>query len=629
MNTNTAALAVAKSAFNNIKLLLILGLFLFFITANAFSAEKGMDVALVLDTSGSMKKNDPNQLRIQAAKLFVNLLSRKDRVSLVGFSNRAYAITPLLPLNSRKNETKLLKAIDRMSTNGRYSNLHDALEGGYDLLKSQKSEDRTRHIILMSDGKMDLGNKERNLKLLEKTLEKLTPKLSKEDIKVHTIAFTRDSYIPLLKLAAEDTGGQFILLKDANGIHQVFENIFERTKSPETLPVEDGSFVVDKNVKEVTIVASKFKHDTLITIQSPDGEEITLDNYKKNVNWYQARKFDLVTIKNPLPGYWRIKYSEGGNKAYIVSDITLESSSTKSHAEPGAPLHIQAQLKRKNRRIRNKSLLSTTKFRVKVTSPTGAEIENELNDDGSEIGSERQDGIYGISYAFEKQGPYKIEVTAKGETFDRKKTLFIDVKSTTLITPFQLQQDVIGTPDILDSVEQNAATVENTSQAANNQTIPANAHATQGAASNNANTPADMDNPDMHMEENVDQHGAQGKGHIENNGHDSKVSDEELAADDGFGVKDAIIAFLLFNVIIALFGGAYYYWYKKKQTEKGKDKTDDEEDKNDAKTEAASELEIAQSGIDLEPEDGLSTSISDIELEEELSSILENEKDDK
>jgi hypothetical protein len=37
-----------------------------------------MDVVLVMDSSGSMKKTDPLSLRIPAAKLFVSLLDKDD-----------------------------------------------------------------------------------------------------------------------------------------------------------------------------------------------------------------------------------------------------------------------------------------------------------------------------------------------------------------------------------------------------------------------------------------------------------------------------------------------------------------------------------------------------------------------
>jgi len=613
---------------------------------NANAAEEGMNIALVLDTSGSMVKNDPNQLRIQAAKLFVSLLSAEDKVSLVGFDRRATPVTPLLNLNTAQNEKKILSSIEKLSANGQLSNLHDALLRGYKLLKSSKSGEK--HIILMSDGKMDLGNKEVNLRLLEKTLDELTPKLSKENIKVHTIAFTPDSYIPLLKLAAEDTRGQFVMLDNANKIHQVFEKLFERTKSPEMLPLNEDSFVVDKSVDELTIVASKFHPNSKITLESPDGTEISLDNKPNNIKWFKARKFDLITIKKPKAGYWLIKYSEGGNKAYIASDIKLDIESTKYKANPGAPLHIQASLTKRNKKIKNKSILASTRFTAVVTSPTGAQIVNVLKDDGSEIGSERKDGVFGISYAFDKQGPYKIEITAQGETFDRKKSLFVEVKSTDTISPFTLQQDRINQPDMIDA-------------AINQQGSPAQMpgqNATASAAITAETDSANQPNEGMAKENDISKGLIPGIEGIDQNLIDTpdteqdsetlpdedeeskteeELTNEELNANSQFGIKDAVIAFISFNVFLLGLGGAYYAWYRHQQRRKDKDApSDTKEDKNnidsviDGVDSSPEEIDSSpDSGIDLESEESLTTTISDIDLEDELSSILDNENDDK
>ncbi len=620
--------------------LLFISLILASLCGQVFAEDQGMDIVLVLDTSGSMKQNDPNELRVQAAKLFVSLLSRKDNVSLVGFSNRAYPVTPLLSLNSKKNETRLLKAIERMSAKGQYSNLHDAILRGYELLSKNNAKNRTRHIILMSDGKMDLGSQSKNLRLLEQTLDYLTPSLASQGIKLHTIAFNDKSYIPLLKLAAEDTNGEFILLKNTDGIHQVFERIFERTKLPQMLPIDSDSFIVDKSVKELTIIASKFRPESIISIETPDGEELTRRQHPSNVKWYKARKFDLITVKKPAPGYWLVKFSEGGNKAYIVSDLKLQAKTTKTNAEPGAPLHIQAYLEKKNRRIKNKSLLKSTVFRVKVTSPTGATIENKMVDDGSEIGSERKDGIYGISYSFDKEGTYKIEVTAQNETFDRKKTLFVNVKSATFKTPFKVQQEIITQPDMLDAADNKQAENEHLETTAQTQNTPndpmvddlqhGGGHGSDQSGDTSQHSEHASTKLNENGHENNSEHSIDDTSLPDNTTHDGDNSDEELKSNSDFGVKDAVIAFIAFNTFLLTLGGGYYLWYRRKQKQKDKDIKDEDDNKEKTEIEndvdSSTEVDESSSNMELESEEGFSTSISDIDLEEELSSILENEK---
>ena len=406
------------------------------------------------------------------------------------------------------------------------------------------------------------------------------------------------------------------------------------------LPIDSDSFIVDKTVKEVTIIASKFKPESIISIETPDGEELTRKNHPRNVKWYKARKFDLITVKHPAPGYWLVKFSEGGNKAYIVSDLKLQAKTTKTNAEPGAPLHIQAYLEKKNRRIKNKALLKSTVFKVKVTSPTGATIENKMVDDGSEIGSERKDGIYGISYSFDKEGTYKIEITAQNETFDRKKELFVNVKSATFKTPFKIQQEIISRPDMLESDESNIeskANQENTDQSNNAPHEAISSESQQDVEHANSHPPEHKPDSqhattlaDENMHENNADHNIDDSSQSDNTSHGEDVSDEELKSNSDFSVKDAVIAFIAFNTFLLTLGGGYYFWYRRKQKQKDKDinAEDDTKEKTEVENDVDSSTEVdeSSSNMELESEEEFSTSISDIDLEEELSSILENEK---
>ena len=631
--TNTHCYSANKQQPQHYMLLIFISLIsLTLFTPQLFAEEQALDVAIIMDTSGSMKKNDPNKLRREAAKMFVALLDRKDRVSLVSFSGRAYPITRFLSLNERKNEQKLLKSIDKLIANGKFTNLHDALQRGYELLTSKSKKGHAKHIILMSDGKMDMGKKERNLRLLEKTLEELTPKLARENIKVHTVAFTKKAYIPLLKLAANDTDGQFVLLNTPQGIHQVFETLFERAKLPEMLPLREDSFILDKAVKEITIVASKFKPYSNITLASPEGLDISKSNHDKNVKWFSAKQFDLITIKKPAKGYWLVKYSEGGNKAYIISDFKLEAKSTKKHAEPGSPLQIQAFLSKNGKKINQRAMLRSTEFKAKVTSPIGSVINNLLLDDGSEIGSERNDGIYGISYAFELEGTYKVEITATGQTFDRKKILFIDVASTNPNLPFaKAKAERERQAELKKQQEMEAARLAKEEA----ERLRAEAEALE------AEKLAKEKEEKLKHAANVQDVVTEQPLHEDANAEAINEGDENVNT-NGFTLGNAVFIFIMFNVFLGTMGGGYYFWYKRKQKQKSKESQDDSDkanDSNNSKDEAkpknavdlSSDNETSEFGhmdddhedVDLEADESISSAITDIDLEEELSSILE------
>ena len=66
-------------------------------------ARGNIDVALVIDSSGSMKKTDPRSLRIPAAKLFISLLDSNDRAAVLSFSDKGHPIAGLPPVNNDAN----------------------------------------------------------------------------------------------------------------------------------------------------------------------------------------------------------------------------------------------------------------------------------------------------------------------------------------------------------------------------------------------------------------------------------------------------------------------------------------------------------------------------------------------
>ncbi len=612
--------------------------------------EQALDVALVLDTSGSMKSTDPQQLRSQAAKLFIQLLDRKDRVSLVSFSNRAYPVTQFLSLDAQKNEQLLFRAIDKLTSTGQYTNLHDALLRGYELLTQKSNNSKGRTIILMSDGKMDLGSESRNLRLLEKTLDDLTPKLAAENIIVHTIAFTDQSYIPLLKLAAEDTGGEFILLNNDQGTHQVFERLFERTKIPEMLPIKEDNFVVDKAIHEITIVASKFRPNSFVSLESPDGTEINSENYASDIKWFNAKKYDLITIKNPTPGYWLVKYTEGGNKVYLLSNINLVIESTKKTSEPGTPLHIQAYLTKNDKKINSRAILNNVHFLIKATSPEGSEIENVMLDDGSEIGSERKDGIYGISYAFDLEGSYKVEVSAIGQTFDRIKNSFINVKSSSPQKPFIKMRDEKIEEKLVESTEsiKNTDTESHQEAQTNNPIISEDGTAKEHQDSEEKEDTQHEDPIEDKHAETSDGHSNDGETHENTSSHDSTIEGEsnidgnsiiegesngENQSEEETSFRFAIITFIIFNLLLAAIGGAYYYYTKRKKGKVIDTNKDNDSQNNGKKSGIEGEKDTMNSDsiqtTETDESNNSLSSLSELDLDDELSSILESNDDNR
>jgi len=406
-----------------IHLLTVLLLAVFIILApeagNA-QARGNIDVALVMDSSGSMKKTDPRSLRIPAAKLFISLLDSNDRAAVLSFSDKGHPIAGLTPVNNDANKKKLLNATDKITSKGLHTNLYGAFHKGMEVLLEAKEEGREQIIILMSDGMMDVGDPDKDSQLLTKLKLELSGELKKNNIKVYSIAFTNQSDRRLLEKLSKQTGGFYNLALTDKDFHLVFTSIFESLKSPEMLPMEKNSFLIDGSIREVTIVASKASPETDIQIIAPDGQTYSGSHQYSGISWFVSDNFDMVTVQKPVQGRWEILYStEENNKAYIITDLKLETNFEQLYAVFGENLDIKAWLEKEGAIIRDGQVLETTDIYIELNNPDG-NISNLKPLNGG-------NGIFYKSITPFKDGNYRLRVVAKGKTYEREKAFLFNV----------------------------------------------------------------------------------------------------------------------------------------------------------------------------------------------------------
>lgn len=200
--------------------------------------QTGRDLMLAVDISGSMEQQDMrlggrSVDRLTAAKAVLgDFLERRasDRVGLIVFGQRAYAIAPL----TRDRESLRSQLRDVMvGMAGRETAIGDAIGLAIKRLRAQPAEHRV--LILLTDG--------------ENTAGVLTPAKAAElarveNVRIHTIAFGGDGdslsmwgiSIALpgmqtgideasLQQVAELTGGQFFRARDASSLAGIYAEI--------------------------------------------------------------------------------------------------------------------------------------------------------------------------------------------------------------------------------------------------------------------------------------------------------------------------------------------------------------------------------------------------------------------
>ncbi len=394
--------------------------------ASAGSSSTGVDAVLLMDSSGSMAKNDPHELRVPAAKLFMSLLGQNDRIGLISFSDNGYPVLHLTAPGS-DNDARILASADKVSSKGVYTNLYAALEKGVNMLGKEGKPGQEKMLVLMSDGKMDVGDSDEDWKLTQKLQDELLKTIEDRRIKVYTIAFTEASDVDLLKDVAQRSGGLFKLAKNDTDLHDVFSDIFETAKSPDMLPIEGGEFAVDASIEEVTIVASKEREDIRIFLQSPDERKISAADAGDKLRWFQSEHFDMITLQNPQPGKWKLLFSAGKNRAYIVTNMTLNHNPQQPNLNAGEDMVLESWLEQDGKLLDKEAVLTNTRFRINIEAPDGANADFDLYDTGKFGDKRAADGLYSNILSYENPGSYRIDIIAEGETFKRQKTVHFEV----------------------------------------------------------------------------------------------------------------------------------------------------------------------------------------------------------
>ncbi len=382
--------------------------------AGRYEQSKGADIVLLIDSSGSMRKTDPQNNRKKSAKLFISLLGSDDRVGIVSFGDSAKLLLPLTR-NSKENYGRFTSAINKISAREFSTNIYEGVKKGFDELKTSVSSKKV--LVLLSDGKLTLGSKEKEAEALS-SLSALLPELAKSGITLSTIAFSDQSDAKFLEDLARAGGGFFKLALTDQDIHVIFASMFEKIKSPDEVPFDGDSFSIDKDIKEAIVFISK-KAGTTTTLMDPSGKKDTPAKFGRNIQWYETKLFDLITIREPVPGRWKVKLSvKEGNRVFVITNLGLKSSFNTNFVTRNEKVRGDVWLERDGVLLKEKDILDHVSFSADLAGPDGKSSRVELRGSGQPEG-----GVFSFEFAVPLTGDYALTLMAEGKTFKRTKTI--------------------------------------------------------------------------------------------------------------------------------------------------------------------------------------------------------------
>ena len=195
-----------------------------------------IDVMLVLDNSGSMKKNDPKFLVAEAIKEFISQKNENTRVGIIIFDGKVQ-LKVSLTIASFANRETILNSIKEINYQGQYTNFPAAIERAIYELKDNGREDSSKSIIFMTDGIVDTGDTSRDLEKSRWMRDELSADAADNGIKVFGIAFTEAADFQLIQSISQQTRGEYFRALVAEDLKNVFQQINDVINKASELPI--------------------------------------------------------------------------------------------------------------------------------------------------------------------------------------------------------------------------------------------------------------------------------------------------------------------------------------------------------------------------------------------------------
>ncbi|MEO0812354.1 MAG: VWA domain-containing protein [Myxococcota bacterium] len=173
----------------------------------------GLDLAVVVDVSGSMEGEGKLASVQQGLRLMFNEMRDDDRIALVTYNGRAESVFSLDSV--RGNRNALLELVDRLNANGA-TNIFDGLELGYSELRADYDAEREARVILLSDGEATAGRTASDAILAMSAAE------NREGIGLTTIGVGTSFNIELMRDLALQSDGNFYFVENASAVDEVF-----------------------------------------------------------------------------------------------------------------------------------------------------------------------------------------------------------------------------------------------------------------------------------------------------------------------------------------------------------------------------------------------------------------------
>lgn len=215
-----------------------------------------MNLAFVIDHSGSMSAADKLNWVKDAFDIFIEKVRSTDYVSLVIFSDRATVMFPATKMDSEQKRMKFKEAVHRIRPAGSTNIRHGLQLGCLEVVKNLNRE-YTNRVLFLSDGQDTCGNSHQQI------LE-VARQFYAQGINISTIGVGQAFDLELMVEMAKTSGGSSRFISDREEMEETFGSELDRMVVPHALNMQMNlKFLLDVDILESWGYENRIVGDTI------------------------------------------------------------------------------------------------------------------------------------------------------------------------------------------------------------------------------------------------------------------------------------------------------------------------------------------------------------------------------
>ena len=415
-------------------------------SAASQTADEPLAAVLVIDTSGSMNRSDPDGTSREAGCLFLDMLDRAgSKAAVILFSDRIIQNTDLLELGEGQNAGDLKKELRSAEILGD-TDIGSAMQCAVEKLSGIDSSYK-KMVVLFTDGKTDLPASPDPIAAAEESENKLdaAAQQAKENgIGVSCVRLydpkQEEEDFGKLESIAEMTGGGFYAASGRDQIPGIFTGIFAGLVDSETKPVtdlqigEEGKASFDVTIPSDRVLSADIIMLTSdgvgsVTVEGPDGEIKDPDDQR--IRMIREDSYSLIRLMTPETGVWHFTADgpagcEVHVRLLVESELVLDALVLEDDEGNAG---IRAWLSR-GEELLDADRMEEFSFTAHIKDTSGKNGGGE-----KDLAMSFEDGEFGLTVPCRPGGAMEIEVTAQSAGISRtsQKVSFTSSRSDDII----------------------------------------------------------------------------------------------------------------------------------------------------------------------------------------------------